>query len=247
MNSSGDPTFCQASAHSALAFTLTELLVVLAVVSLLLVLRLSALGNAKDQALIAACAGNLRELTQTTIIYANENGDKFPPSGGVASWPWDMAWNVGNTFTQNIVLQRMYCPASGMTPEDNISLWNFGAPSFHVIGYSTTFPGISLLVQTNVNNTLTPRRIQNGAIYFPAPSAANRVLFADATLSTANSPTPAANFTHILGGFAKAHRTDHLDGLLPSGGNVGMLDGHVEWRGFSQMVPRTTIAPYFWW
>ena len=31
------------------------------------------------------------------------------------------------------------------------------------------------------------------------------------------------------------YRTSHLSGRMPAGGNIGMLDGHVEWRQFGQM------------
>jgi prepilin-type processing-associated H-X9-DG protein len=41
-----------------------------------------------------------------------------------------------------------------------------------------------------------------------------------------------------------------MAGKVPAGGNVGMLDSHVEWRKFQQMLPRTdpsSGAPVFWW
>jgi len=40
-----------------------------------------------------------------------------------------------------------------------------------------------------------------------------------------------------------------LDGFIPAGGNVVMLDGHVQWRNFSQMQLRTTTSAqtFFYW
>jgi prepilin-type processing-associated H-X9-DG protein len=41
-----------------------------------------------------------------------------------------------------------------------------------------------------------------------------------------------------------------VDRFLPAGGNVGMLDGHVEWRVFPQMhvrTPQGSGTPVFWW
>jgi prepilin-type processing-associated H-X9-DG protein len=56
------------------------------------------------------------------------------------------------------------------------------------------------------------------------------------------------NYVSIRGGFPKAHLTSHLILKLPSGGNLGMLDGHVEWRDFADMHPRTSSGnPVFWW
>lgn len=236
------------------AFTKTELLVVVAVLALLLTLRLSALPSVKDQTLRGQCAEHLRQLALTTAIIANDNGDKLPSGSGTGSWPWDMAWSVGNTFTNYMPVQTLYCPASGFTSIDNSNLWVFAPSSYHVIGYAQTFSGTGLIGFTNLNTTLTPQRTTTTAPpiqILPAPLASQRVLFADSTISTGNilPPTPADNFTQILGGFSKPHRTCHLDGALPAGGNVAMLDGHVEWRRFSLMVVRNVpgAGPYWWW
>ena len=234
------------------AFTLTELLVVVAALALLV--TLTAVASTRDQSLRAQCAENLHKLALATTIIANDNADKLPVNGPGTSFPWDMSWAVGNTFTNYMSVQTLYCPASGFSATDNNNLWVYGSPNFHVIGYAQTFSGTtSIVTPTNINTTLTPRRATATVppfIVMPAPLASQRVLFADSTISIGNTlpPTPADNFTQIAGGFAKPHRTCHLDGALPAGGNLAMLDGHVEWRPFSLMVPRTAgTAPFWWW
>ena len=89
---------------------------------------------------------------------------------------------------------------------------------------------------------------------YPPPPATDRALMADATISQPNQTSVmnryANTYTDVQGGFYKKHRTSHMDGRLPAGGNVGMLDGHVEWRKFGQMLPRTASGsgdPVFWW
>jgi prepilin-type processing-associated H-X9-DG protein len=47
------------------------------------------------------------------------------------------------------------------------------------------------------------------------------------------------NFTRIQGGWAKLHRTSHLNGNVAAGGNILFLDGHVMWRPYKQMTNRT--------
>jgi len=91
-------------------------------------------------------------------------------------------------------------------------------------------------------------------ISYPPPPATDRALLADATISRPGQSTinnRSANvYTGVQGGYMKQHRTSHLDGSLPAGGNVGTLDGHVEWRKFQQMYPRTAEgsgSPVFWW
>jgi prepilin-type processing-associated H-X9-DG protein len=80
------------------------------------------------------------------------------------------------------------------------------------------------------------------------------VLLADATISRPgqNNEALAAtyNFTDIAGGYTKHHLSPHLEGRMPLGGNLAMLDGHAEWRKFRSMQPRTfqtSGSPVFWW
>lgn len=242
-------------------FTITELLVVVAVLALLLTLRLSALASVKDQTLRGQCAEHLRSLALATTIIANDNGDKLPSNASASvNWPWDMIWSVGNTFTNYMPVQTLYCPASGFNSTDNSNLWVFGSPGYHVIGYAQTLPGTGLVGATNLNSTLTPQRTPTTAPpiqILPAPLASQRVLFADSTISASGESSTnltallTYNWTDIEGGFAgKPHRTCHMDGVLPAGGNLAMLDGHVEWRSFRLMIPRTTVSgptPVWWW
>jgi prepilin-type N-terminal cleavage/methylation domain-containing protein/prepilin-type processing-associated H-X9-DG protein len=48
-------------------------------------------------------------------------------------------------------------------------------------------------------------------------------------------------------GWGKLNRTSHLAGTMPAGGNLAMLDGHVEWRKFGTMHSRCLVQPFFWW
>jgi len=46
----------------------------------------------------------------------------------------------------------------------------------------------------------------------------------------------------------KPFTSSHLLGnRLPAGGNLGMFDGHVEWRRFQEFIPRTGDAPVFYY
>ena len=117
-----------------------------------------------------------------------------------------------------------------------------------------TFPGEASLNQTNYNRSLIPQAFKVGAVTYPPPSAAERVLVAEAVISQPYQNQLAKrdtyNYVDVTGGYFKHHLTGHMAGKTPAGGNVGMLDGHVEWRKFPQMLPRTdpnSGAPVFWW
>ena len=59
------------------AFTLIELLIVLAVISILTAILLPALANARGQARMAVCRSNLRQLSIANNGYAAENNDRY--------------------------------------------------------------------------------------------------------------------------------------------------------------------------
>ena len=136
-----------------------------------------------------------------------------------------------------------------------MNLWNYGAPStLHVVGYALTFPGNTSVIATNLNSTLTPQRISLSGSWLPAPSPAQRPLVADGTISLYGQGTYAQrytyNYTDVAGGYSVHHLSPHLNGQFPAGGNVGMLDGHVEWRKFDSMQCRVISgsgAAGFWW
>jgi prepilin-type N-terminal cleavage/methylation domain-containing protein/prepilin-type processing-associated H-X9-DG protein len=63
------------------AFTLVELLVVMAILGILAGLMLTALAGAKRKATQARCLNNLKQLGTGMKIYVDENGDAFPGLG----------------------------------------------------------------------------------------------------------------------------------------------------------------------
>lgn len=144
------------------------------------------------------------------------------------------------------------------------SLWGFGMTSltgnptdFHIIGYALAFSGAaSGLAATNQNTSTLPESITMAGVNMVVP-AAQRVLVADAIISASASGLPGYlypqnNYVSIFGGFqqngmAYPHLSPHLKGNVPTGGNLGFKDGHVEWRKFEFMTPRTTSGPVFWW
>ncbi len=61
------------------AFTLVELLVVVAIVALLIAILLPALSKARDAAKDTICKTRQRQIAQAFIMYATEYGDYLPP------------------------------------------------------------------------------------------------------------------------------------------------------------------------
>lgn len=122
----------------------------------------------------------------------------------------------------------------------------------------------SLITQRYTLNGSDPSIGPAGTTVYIPPS--QRVLLADATLSALGQTNPAQATTYqwtlhtdsgLVGyppwnttpyGPWKGSSTPHMGILTPLGGNVAMLDGHVQWRPFTNMLVRTGGAgDEFWW
>jgi prepilin-type processing-associated H-X9-DG protein len=244
MNGRSNPGFRARDPRCA-GFTIVELLAIIVIVGLLVALALPAVAGSKSRTRIAQCASNLKQLASAMQIYGSDYDNRLPSGGGF--WLWDVPYLTGELILQRgATRDNFYCPGF---PEQNYDPhWNFSVNTntmtgYRVTGYAYTFPNAASLIATNVNTTLAP----------PVGVApATRVLMADATISgygQNNEANRTVNrYADIIGGSVIPHRTPHLVGLMPIGGNVAMLDGHVEWRPFQDMHVRTQgSSPVFWW
>ena len=80
------------SARLRRAFTLIELLTVIAIVGVLAAIIVVALGRARESARATQCVSNLRSIQAATLLWVNDNGGKMPDGD---TWGTDLAPYLG--------------------------------------------------------------------------------------------------------------------------------------------------------
>lgn len=98
------------------AFTLVELLAVIALVGVLAALLVPALDQGREAARAAACATNLRQLAAAALSYAADHGGEFPwgmrIEGGETAC-WDFITGAGGKARPGLIWERIPECASG--------------------------------------------------------------------------------------------------------------------------------------
>jgi len=212
------------------AFTIVELLVVVTIIITLLAILLPSMSGAAESAQRAACGSNVHQLALASLSYAASHHANLPAdaSQNNGTWLWDLTRNVADALVDHSgsKVDVFYDPA---VPHQNVEThWDFNA-DYRVTGYWFTFKRVNGAMSTIPDflsdHPWVSRLTQS------APPGQQLVLLADATVSSN------FQFAEVMGGSSIPHRTSHLDfeTEMPEGGNIGMLDGSVQWRPFDDM------------
>jgi prepilin-type processing-associated H-X9-DG protein len=170
------------------AFTLTELLVLIAAGAMFSAVMIASLDGAKDKAQAAVCASNLRQIGVAISMYANDHNDYYPPgytAGGLSDWPLIIGPYLGKpptTYAQTIVSSRAFLCPSGVQPGAN--------------------NGLPVRLMYSAHRVLMPSSSEGYPFYrrSRAARASEVVLVADGVQQThyyAGEFDAAANFDHV--------------------------------------------------
>jgi prepilin-type N-terminal cleavage/methylation domain-containing protein/prepilin-type processing-associated H-X9-DG protein len=223
--------------RAATTFTLIELLVVIAIIAILASLMLPALGKAKDTAKGVACVSQLRQLNLALLAYGSDHSDTVLPAGAT-----NLAAPYNSGEWADLLLSLGYLPPRDAGPYGT-ARWNglFACPATPAFGWGG---GIGILefftwrtvpdgrrhwggaYDSAANGYLKYAQVQRPSSLAVLADAAQIVNGAEATAMTSRCPKCADwRSGQAWGKLSAWHR---------GGGNLAMVDGHVEWLSFDR-------------
>jgi len=99
------------------AFTLIELLGVIAIIAILAAMLMPALSRARAEARSAACKSNLHDLGLGYVLYRNDNNGQWPVQGEGASAEERSGFDFGGLFPKYVESERAFDCPSGQTQD----------------------------------------------------------------------------------------------------------------------------------
>jgi len=208
------------------AFTLIELMVVIAIIALLVALLVPALSRAKESGRRTACASNIRQLNVAMAIYIGDNEGSFPLVTVSNQWPAQLYRGYEN-------LDVLVCPTDpshreevgyGARPDE--------APRSYVMNLFRDFYVASLTAAelNSFNNGTLQRSISEVQIANPSDT----IVFGE---KKSGSPSFYVDLAAAAGsGPSAAEQRRHMRGVgeRSGGSNYGFVDGSVKYLRYGR-------------
>ena len=229
---------------SARTFTLIELLVVIAIIAILAAILLPALKKAKDRSLQISCAGNLKQLTTGTLMYAGDYDQCIPYAFGRGSAEIFGAWSIPK-LSSTIPWNKYHDPTTTLLND------YFGGPvtkrtdTAHVVrcpananweaigggfyDYQSSYFNISFAGFMPAGNETTP------PVFYNRPSLVNIGRIATSYGNSFVFYVDRVDYRKRGdNNIASNTQWDNNHGKVPrvSGGNAAFSDGHVAWQTY---------------
>ncbi len=236
------------------AFTLIELLTVIAIIGILAAILIPTVSKVREHAKRAKCMSNVRQLSIALINGANQNKNQtFPSNAGPGQWAWDIAHSVSNELINTAGREVLFCPSSNMLRHYTTEqLYRYNGGPYTVSGYVLLVQGTDQVAPMYLSTRLQAGYdVQIGLATVTLPPS-RRPLVVDAVISDGLN-----DFADVDGGL-EHNLSNHMSGPNPSGAHTGYVDGHVSWRTFKKgnlanmndpavfTMKTTSNTPNFW-
>jgi len=193
------------------AFTLIELLVVIAIIAILAALLLPALGAAKQRAWTTQCESNLHQIGLGMKMYADENNEMYPESGGT------IQWDQKDSTTDNYSWLQQIFPYV-----QNTNVYHCPADSPSQVGFFNYFNGVrAAYVAANGFASVNGRQIQFPTAYVLSGDTIGSTF----TLDNADKDDYTYN---CVGGDDNGTPSEEWQ-VHSRGQNILFEEGHVKW------------------
>ena len=211
-------------------FTLIEMLVVIAIITVLVAMLLPALRKVKTTTNRLKCQAQIKQISLGILILADEDNGKFPMHNSnptdVSNWNFNLKPKLRSVVP---VVKTFYCPSTGHgNNEAQIGYWDDPAwnNQQHGMDYPIWFnaAGVAFTLRTSIHEVeyASSEVLMGDFVYTSGSYVWNpglEHLFTPGKPFWANHPVD----EYCGGGDCGA-------GVPPAGANWGAYDGHVQWQ-----------------
>lgn len=225
------------------AFTLIELLVVISIIAILAAMLMPALSKAREKSREVACKNRVKQIALSVLIYADSNKECLIPAAvtygyGPAEWYrkldkyLGLAYGGGTYNTNNKGHETIVCPTLPLTTHPyNLGYgWNYQEFGYHDQAHPG-YPGWSQSYDYGYGTRLS-------RVKYPSEN----IMFGDSEDRDARNPQPYYANRFLYRRHSTLTPRRHSDG-----GNMAMVDGHVERLGAAELRRSPGSAPYAPW